>query len=226
MVPERERRPYGGDVPISNSEFSKTPSKRSPTDREDLANIDAITLTQEAKIEGVSTGKDKQTWQMESSEIDSPHDAYNSLDVEPVFKEPALESIESSKNSGERKRKSNGEIAGGEEEDESEPQGERRRKRQKKGGGETYAVRKAKKASPFFNRRREQRLAGIKPVSEGLPKNLVAIAIRKNEDRKDYKQVLENLSTEKPTVEQMGRLEKAKALGPNYLGRTVSLTSG
>ena len=79
----------------------------------------------------------------------------------------------------------------------------------------------------YLERRKNERVAGVTPKSEIQPKKLVEIAIRKNWTSKEYKAALEKLSSRAhPTERQIARLNEAKLRGPNYLGRTASLTAG
>lgn len=69
--------------------------------------------------------------------------------------------------------------------------------------------------------------AGRKPSNIVHPQKLVDIAVRKNWTSKKYQAALKTLSLYAvPTEEQMAKLAEARLRGPNYLGRTVSLTAG
>ena len=78
----------------------------------------------------------------------------------------------------------------------------------------------------FLHSRVEDRLAGLVRVDETKPKSIVEDKIRSNGGEKEYTQALGRLSTEKPKPEHIRKLEMAAGSGPNYLGRTTSLTAG
>lgn len=86
----------------------------------------------------------------------------------------------------------------------------------------------AERAQEYLDRLRRQRLSfqqltrsnGSRPVS------LVDQATRKNWDDKIYRKALDDLSKELPTDAQKLRLQAAKTMGPNYLGRTASKLPG
>lgn len=58
------------------------------------------------------------------------------------------------------------------------------------------------------------------------PVSLLDKMSRKNEDNETYCKAMEALSRDAPTDAQKARLEAAKLMGPNYLGRTASKLSG
>lgn len=79
----------------------------------------------------------------------------------------------------------------------------------------------------YLEHRKNERVAGVLPTIEIKPKKLVEIAVKKNWSSKEYRKALQDLSSQAlPTDEQMAKLNEAKLRGPNYLGRTASLTPG
>ncbi|KAK5128712.1 hypothetical protein LTR85_000045 [Meristemomyces frigidus] len=89
-----------------------------------------------------------------------------------------------------------------------------------------YAAKKALESMTWQQRRAWDRKAGKKPDKEREPRNLIHEAVRHNYGNSAYKGSLEKLSTEKLSAEQLRALDDARHLGPNYLGRTSSLTGG
>lgn len=96
-----------------------------------------------------------------------------------------------------------------------------RRERAKK-----YAVNRANKASTWLSERVKDRVAGRKPDDERAPRNLIQEAVHTNYGNHVYKGALQQLSTEKPNAHQLQKLEHAGCMGPNYLGRTASMSGG
>lgn len=79
----------------------------------------------------------------------------------------------------------------------------------------------------YLEKRKDDRVAGRKPVNEIKPQKLVDLAIKRNWNSKGYQVALQGLSAyDNPTEEQLAKVSEAKSRGPNYLGRTVSLTAG
>lgn len=92
---------------------------------------------------------------------------------------------------------------------------------------ETAAQRKKRKQREFLERRKQDRIAGLTPHGQRRPRYIVhEAALQHQLKNKEYKAALDKLSTEEPTEEQIRRVEWASTLGPNYLGRTASQSSG
>lgn len=81
-------------------------------------------------------------------------------------------------------------------------------------------------ASRWLERRMHDRLLVRSPAALRSPRNIVAEKINKNRSNSRYSGALKSLSTDKINTEQLRILKAAARLGPNYMGRTASLTTG
>ena len=88
-------------------------------------------------------------------------------------------------------------------------------------------IEKKRKASEFGSKTRKKHRSNI-GISTGdfcFLRNLVLDKISSTEEG-DYKEKLRELSKDAPTKQQLAKMKLAGSGGPNYLGRTVSQTSG
>lgn len=93
---------------------------------------------------------------------------------------------------------------------------------------QTMAERKAERQQQYFDKRLEQRIKfqQLMPTGEPAHVSLVDRMARKNAHNEIYCKAMDELSKNLPTGVQKTRLEAAKTMGPNYLGRTASKISG
>ncbi|EMC94798.1 hypothetical protein BAUCODRAFT_25913 [Baudoinia panamericana UAMH 10762] len=99
-------------------------------------------------------------------------------------------------------------------------------KKQKEEKKQKQRAEKKQKLMTFLDRRIQDRMKGNKPINLVKPRNTIHEATLKHFDNKGYRLNLQKLSTESPTPKQLHDVEAARTFGPNYLGRTASLSFG
>lgn len=91
---------------------------------------------------------------------------------------------------------------------------------------ETAAQRKRRREITFLETRKEDRRAHRRSKAEHEPRRILDEAVVRHCTNKEYRAMLKALPRDKPTEDQVNRLNRAKLRGPNYLGRTALQTVG